>query len=310
MRICHRTINDLGGIVELNNLCFPNSPRSLESQQFFFGNKALEFFDSVFVAEENNQLVGFGAVFGDDRWYDIATTFEYEVWIHPSFRKQGIAEKLYDVLEYQRRYLNCTRLIARCLEGEPTGADWLDKKGFSRQKKIPISRLDLLTFKNNGVYTPENIQIVVYGNWDDSDKEEKLWRFNEELLVELYSDRGYRKRPIEGWRKCWNNPTMHQDSVMVALSGEEIVGMTDVKLRAGIQRYAITNFTGVLSDYRKRGIATALKTAQAIELKRLGCPGIVAWDRDLPEPIRRIHSKLGYTEQPAELIYEKLITQK
>ncbi|MCD4734184.1 GNAT family N-acetyltransferase [bacterium] len=310
MRIRHRTINDLGGIVELNNLCFPNSPRSLESQQFFFDNKSLEFFDSVFVAEEDDQLIGFGAVFGHDKWYDVATTFEYEVWIHPGYRKRGIAEKLYDVLEYQRRYLNCTRLISRCLEGEPTGAVWLEKKGFSLQKKIPISRLDLPTFKSGEIPAADDVQVMVYGGWDDSDKEEKLWRFNEKILLELYAGRSFTKRPIEIWRKCWNNPTAHRNSVVVALSAGEVVGMTDIKLRAGIQRYAIANFTGVLPDYRKRGIATALMTAQAVELKRLGCPGIVAWERELPEPIRRIHSKLSYAEQPAELIYEKLIAQE
>jgi predicted GNAT superfamily acetyltransferase len=59
---------------------------------------------------------------------------------------------------------------------------------------------------------------------------------------------------------------------MGAWDGDELVGFTAVSIRDASPEARVlnTHLTGVLPDFRGRGIATALKAAHAVALHRAG----------------------------------------
>jgi GNAT superfamily N-acetyltransferase len=59
--------------------------------------------------------------------------------------------------------------------------------------------------------------------------------------------------------------------------------------------------TAVKRDWRRRGVASALKTAQLAAAKTAGFRGIVTLNETRNEPMRRLNERLGYTTQPAQL---------
>jgi len=59
--------------------------------------------------------------------------------------------------------------------------------------------------------------------------------------------------------------------------------------------------TAVKRNWRRRGVASALKASQLAAAKAAGFRGIVTLNETRNEPMRRLNERLGYTAQPAQL---------
>jgi GNAT superfamily N-acetyltransferase len=95
--------------------------------------------------------------------------------------------------------------------------------------------------------------------------------------------------------------------VMGAWDGDEMAGFTAVSIRdAGPARVLNTHLTGVLPDFRGRGIATALKAAHAVALYRAGWKRIRTQNMDGNVPILAANKTLGFTRARAlrDLTYD------
>jgi GNAT superfamily N-acetyltransferase len=84
--------------------------------------------------------------------------------------------------------------------------------------------------------------------------------------------------------------------VMGAWDGNDLVGFTAVSIRDASPdaRVLSTHLTGVLPDFRGRGIATALKAAHAVVLRRAGWRRIRTQNMDGNIPILAANETLGF----------------
>lgn len=57
--------------------------------------------------------------------------------------------------------------------------------------------------------------------------------------------------------------------------------------------------TGVIRDYRKRGIATALKVRALTYAKERGAPAVRTWNEVNNDGMLGINFRLGFVRQPA-----------
>jgi GNAT superfamily N-acetyltransferase len=87
-------------------------------------------------------------------------------------------------------------------------------------------------------------------------------------------------------REPWMLMTAHLDGVLV--------GVTLVVPRPGRTDATNTFFTGVLPEARGRGIATALKAAQALTMADLGIVALYTQNMDGNEPILAANRTLGF----------------
>ena len=94
---------------------------------------------------------------------------------------------------------------------------------------------------------------------------------------------------------------------IVAVDGDKYVGSTDIHLFPKSDPYkAWTGSLGVLKEYRRRGIATALKAKAYQKLKEKGIK-IVRTDNEENNPMYKINVALGFKPVPFSLDYSKEI---
>ena len=95
----------------------------------------------------------------------------------------------------------------------------------------------------------------------------------------------------------------HPDGSFVALHHGEVVGFAGLCKRANDPAMADHGLTAVLRDFRRRGIAHALKRSQLAWATRTGIRALVTWTQKGNEPMQRLNRSLGYVDHACVLIY-------
>jgi L-amino acid N-acyltransferase YncA len=112
------TEKDLPGILTIYNDAIVNTtavydykPHTMEMRTKWFDDK-MKSGIPVFVAEQRGEITGF-ASFGPFRaWAAYKYSVEHSVYVHPGFRRQGIARKLLEVLINAAREKEIHTIIA------------------------------------------------------------------------------------------------------------------------------------------------------------------------------------------------------
>jgi mycothiol synthase len=73
------------------------------------------------------------------------------------------------------------------------------------------------------------------------------------------------------------------------------------------QDYLFNEFTGVKQEYRKRGIALALKLRGIAFAKAQGFPAIKTSNSSLNDPILKLNEQLGFVKEPAFITFVKVL---
>jgi GNAT superfamily N-acetyltransferase len=95
------------------------------------------------------------------------------------------------------------------------------------------------------------------------------------------------------------------DGFLVALDGEQFVGLTEMRLVEDAPREASQRLTGVHPDYRGRGIAVALKSQAVIWAAEAGFTSIRTHNAQSNGPMLAINDQLGFERNHATIVYLK-----
>ena len=107
---------------------FDTEQRSIESQMEWFRKHKKN--HPVFVAEKNNEIVGWASLspWSDRCAYD--TTVEVSVYIHKIFRGQGIGSKLLEIVTLEGKKFNNHTVISRITQGNEVSVHLHEKLGY------------------------------------------------------------------------------------------------------------------------------------------------------------------------------------
>ena len=100
-------------------------------------------------------------------------------------------------------------------------------------------------------------------------------------------------------------PYVLPDAYFIAKRGDEYVGVSDVSLFEAVPGGLTQGFTGVKREYRRRGLATALKLSGIVYAQTHGYQIIQSFNKPEQEAIRALNEKLGF-----ELLFENLTLEK
>lgn len=149
-------------------------------------------------------------------------------------------------------------------------------------------------------------QGITVIRFSDQPEGDALLRRLHELYVPIERDmpgifNGW-ERPYDNFiREVLRRPGFRADGVLIAVHEDRWIGLANVELKDG---KAFNHSTGVLPEFRERGIASGLK-AHAIEwAHEVGAKTIRTYNHSTNAAMRAINRKLGYVPEPGWTCYE------
>lgn len=235
------------------------------------------------------------------------------VAVAPAYRRQGLGTRLADEVE---RFAAANR--ARWVEAEaresnlPVALPFVDARGYVELERyrtsvqapstVDLSGLDELRRRLEG----EGIEIAAFPAIDSPRARQELYQ----ATLPIWRDMPH--EPHVGWedpspetfsRSIFERPSVLLDGFFVARDGERIVGLSYLARRPDGE--AEVGDTGVLRDYRRRGIARALKMMVTRWAARHGIKRVHTDNRADNAGMLAINRELGFVPGEQVVIFEK-----
>jgi GNAT superfamily N-acetyltransferase len=246
-------------------------------------------------------------------WYEPGRYY-MKVVVHPAYRRQGHGTALYDTMrEYLAKEMPTGRLfMCMCHESEPESIRFVTQRGFQQTGVDQLSVLDLSSFdpERAALATRElreqGIEILSYHELAASDAD-FLRKFYDLTCLSMKDmpaggERTY--QPFEqSVQSVFEYPGFLPELFFMAVENGRYVGQSDLVDEKQDLEHLGTGYTGVHPDYRRRGIATALKLRCIQAAKEMGAKSISTgnWHTN---PMYQVNLKLGFKPLPADVWFE------
>ena len=244
----------------------------------------------------------------------------FNIFLDPQYNGNGYRQLLYERMLEEIQRFDCDRLYADIYEHPNYDhfKNFLLNNNFHIGLKIRESSLQLENI-NLIEYNPLLRQLDAKGiqfydaknemlDFPDHYKklEELRWRYGKDFPMP--KGIAHTRNPFEQYMKYQNLfEDKHYGVEVVAVDGEMYVGSTDIHLFPKSDPFkAWTGSLGVLREYRRQGIATALKVKAFEKLRDKGVKQ-VRTDNEENNPMYKINVALGFTPEPYCYDYQKEI---
>jgi len=247
---------------------------------------------------------------GTSAWRKPGTCF-FWLWVDGSHQRRGIGGALYEkALGFAReRGLRRATTYVRLFEPDEPAVRFLEKRGFAEvDRDVPI-KLDLTAFDASRFARPESEGIRLVSMTEAGDTEanrRKLYVLGGTLLPDIPTNDVHPEfPPFEEFVKDFDRPEYDPNALILAENERgEWVGLTQFGFQENTN-VGWTFFTGVLPDYRGKGIALALKLRAIDAAIRRGCPLLTTENHEDNAPMRAINRTLGFTPDAPGVSYSK-----
>jgi GNAT superfamily N-acetyltransferase len=265
------------------------------------------------VAECDGQIVGFAHYDQNPQIYH-PRKFQLSLIVDPPFFGRGIGRRLYDLVVGEVQQHDPSAL------DEWTRVDWacrvgfLERRGFVEDMRMWTSTLDLMAF-DPSQFAEDVIAVEARGiqlrSWADLGLDDPTLRqriFAMWLAVREDVPMPPNDKRIDTSFEEWQERTMRPDLLpagyFVAIDGEQVVGTSQLWLSPEPAELR-TGTTGVRREFRRRGIAQALKVRSLAFAKEQGYLRVATENETNNQGMIAINDRLGFVKQPAYAHYLK-----
>lgn len=223
--------------------------------------------------------------------------------VHPQHRRLGIGSGLFDDVVAFCRSKGVSTLKSRVKDSEPAWLEWAKSKGFEIDRHSFRSSVKLADFDEK-IHASKIIEAQATGITFSTlaelgDSQEDRQRFYDADCAAAIDIPG--EDHVGTWAEyeaqVFKNNEYRPEGAYIALDGDRMVGVAHVWLDAEHNRLD-NAFTGVIREYRGRGIATALKLLSIRYARELGIPEILTENDSENAPMLAVNRKLGYKPWP------------
>jgi GNAT superfamily N-acetyltransferase len=259
------------------------------------------------VAEIDGQMVG-GGVFSHMAWMFHPQKFELGVYVHPQAQGRGVGGQIYERLMAELAPREPITLRYSVREDSSAGLRFAAKRGFVEDKRAWESRLDVASFDfapfagQAEKLAAQGVEIFTLVDLEarDPDFWERYYELDIAASADVPSPEPQTLPTFGQWRKYFTGPGFLPEGQFIAVADGQYVGLSNIWSRESTTDLD-TGFTGVHPEYRRRGIALALKLCVIDYAKRVGAPIIRTDNESSNRGMLSINEALGFVRQPAWL---------
>jgi len=224
---------------------------------------------------------------------DVPEYAEAHFVVVPDARRRGIGSAMLAEIGALARAANRNELQGEARASDEKSLAYLERRGYQVVGGEKAVALDLTAIDEPVPTPPRGVRIVCRA--DRMDLVDELYPVGADAAEDIP---GHPARPTyEQWRAIdIDRPTRDPEFFFIALAGAEPVGYATID---NYGKDAYHGLTAVARDWRRRGVATALKHAQIAKAKRAGLRRLVTASEERNAPMRNLNAKLGYRPEPS-----------
>jgi mycothiol synthase len=231
-----------------------------------------------------------------------------QMLVHPEWQGQGLGSELLVHLEDAALDLGVQGLVTTVLTTREAALRFLTARGFQEQDRYWTLTYDLARPDPAlPAQFPEGMRAESLAVLRDEDKD--CFRKYHALWIAVAMDQpNYdpaTSPPVEEFCRWMGQRQRLLDGTFVALDRDRYVGMSMVQTREPKSKALLQNITGVLREYRRRGIATALKR-RVIQYGRVwGAEQVITQIDHENRAMLALNEKLGFQRATGKVRLEK-----
>jgi mycothiol synthase len=307
------TVADARLYAEMSRAWRPDEPDDPHAAKHRWTHPAPGFVEERWIIEVDGRPAGYAEHSKHQAGEDPEENGSLFAMLTPDLYTPARYQAAYAFLEDRSRAAGARIFNVDLWEDEEERASNLLEIGYERDRLSKAWELDLVEHRDRLLVMAARSEalmreqgIVINSVADDPDPE--IWRRSYESEV-LSAEDTPRSKPFVPWTfeqfDNWHGgPDSSPRWYFVAKDGERVVGVTSLHFPP-VQGNVWTWFTGVLREYRGRGIARAVKLAI---LKQAIAESVAAVRTDNDEtnaPMLHVNEELGYRRIPGTLSYRK-----
>lgn len=313
MEIRPFTPDDYPVLTLLGNLNFPDHADTVDEIRWGDEHRDPKHKWARFVGEANGEVVAIGD-YGQGSGMYHPRKFGMMLMVHPDKQGQGFGKAIYaHVLDALQPFDPLSvRSFAR--ESMPRTIRFLEDRGFVEDMRYWESRLDVPAFDfapfdgaeekpaQHGITSQTLAELQA----NDPNWKRKLYDLSQTIQRDIPRPEPWTPTEYEIWEKRFDNPNLLPDANFIALDGDKYVGISTLS-KGQADKDLHTGITGVLPDYRRKGIALALKMQAVRYAKNTNAPAIRTGNEIGNRPMLAINEAMGFERMPAWIDYVNVL---
>ena len=305
---------DCDGVARVRSACFPAWPVTGDEVADAEARRPPERPHVAWVAVEGEAIAGYAFV-EEPGVAARPGRLRIRVLVEPARRGRGIGRGLYSALVELARSGGATELVTEAQADEPSANHFLTQRGFIEYHRRQESRLRLAdvdpatiargietltdAFFTTGVRIATYRQLLLAA----ADAPRRLYDLDATLWTDVPFGLTGAVPTFEQYQALeLADPNFLPAATFVALNGERWIGLG--ALMSG-QGYLLNSITGVVRDWRGRGLARWLKLHTIRCAFERGVPELRTFNDSVNEAILGLNRSLGFRVASVELRYRK-----
>jgi GNAT superfamily N-acetyltransferase len=275
---------DLKAMIHVRGLVTPEAHPQVENLRFNLeSTKGLTYV--VGRAGDEPVVCGFVEPVADFARADIAVV--------PDRRHRGIGIAVLADLSERARRLGKNSLQGEVKESDTESRAFFERRGFVQVGAEKAVVLELADHEPLPVDAPEGVRIV--SRAEEPDRLEEMYAVANQGEEDIPGSSEV--STFEGWRAHEiDKPNRRPEFTFLALAGDEVIGYAGLQVYEGDETFH--GLTVTRRDWRRRGVASALKRAEIAAAKQAGFKRLLTESEERNEPMRKLNEKLGFVPAP------------